>query len=180
MNQEKSYIVAQGGITLQELHDVLAQHSLAMSNLGSISDTSLAGVIATATHGSGISYGVISKHVLGLTLLLADGSKTYCSPLENPDVFKASLCGLGSTGLILSVKLEVERAFRLKEFQWTRKFDDAIDYLPELVNSAEHVRFWWFPQNGNVRCSAADRTLDVSRHTSFIYCPVPFFLIQLV
>lgn len=162
MNPEKNYIVAQGGITLEELHKQLAPHNLALSNVGSISELSLAGVISVATHGSGINYPVLSKQVLELKLLLADGSVATCSPSERPELFRATLCGLGSTGFMLAVKLEVERLFHLKERQWTRKFDDAIDNLPELVHSAEHVRFWWFPQNGNVRCSAADRTLDVS------------------
>jgi L-gulonolactone oxidase len=133
-----------------------------MINVGSISDQTLAGIVTTATHGSGITYGVMSTHVLSLTLLLADGSKVSCSRQQNPDLFIATICGLGSTGLILTIQLEVEPAFRLKEVQETVDFDYGIKNLDDIVSSAEHVRFWWFPTAGTIRVSCADRTQEVS------------------
>ncbi|KAH8114844.1 L-gulonolactone/D-arabinono-1,4-lactone oxidase [Phellopilus nigrolimitatus] len=157
---EKNFVLVQGGIVLDDLHERLATHNLAMSNLGSISSQTLAGVITTATHGSGVTFGVMSTMVLALTLMLADGSKVTCSALDRPDLFKASLCGLGATGLILSVKLKVEPAFRLREVQDTIDFDEFIEDFDDLASSAEHVRFWWFVQNGLVRTSAADRTRE--------------------
>ena len=54
MNYDKRYVVAQAGIILSKLHAELAAHGLAMINLGSISDQTLAGVVTTATHGTGI------------------------------------------------------------------------------------------------------------------------------
>ncbi|KAG6868655.1 hypothetical protein C0993_012460 [Termitomyces sp. T159_Od127] len=145
VNVEKSYVVAQGGITLHDLHAKLSIYGLAMINVGSISDQTLAGIITTATHGSGIEYGVISTHVMGLTLLLANGTRAFCSRNERPDLFMATICGLGATGLILSIQLEVEPAFRLKEIQESMSFDNFIHRFDKLVYSAQHVRFWWFP-----------------------------------
>lgn len=170
MNAEKGYVVVQGGIILEDLHAQLATYNLAMSNLGSISDQTLAGVITTATHGSGLTFGVMSTQVLALTLMLADGTKITCSTLEHPELFKASLCGLGATGLILSVTLRVEPAFRLKEVQNTVEFDDLINDFDDQIGSAEHVRFWWFPQSGLVRTSKANRTLDVSITNKGFHC----------
>ncbi|EMD35022.1 hypothetical protein CERSUDRAFT_116534, partial [Gelatoporia subvermispora B] len=160
VNVEKKYVVAQGGITLNALHAALDAHKLAMSNLGSISDQTLAGIVATATHGSGITFQVLSTYVLSLALLLADGSRVVCSRNDRPELFMASICGLGSTGLILEVKLAVEPAFRLREVQENVDFDDAVRGLDALVAAAEHVRLWWFPQAGVVRVSSADRTQE--------------------
>ncbi|KAF9558516.1 gulonolactone oxidase Lgo1 [Agrocybe pediades] len=160
VNTEKRYVVAQGGITLNDLHRHLAKNNLAMINLGSISEQTLAGVVTTATHGSGISYGAISTNVLALSLLLADGSRVTCSRNEHSELFTASLCSLGATGIILSVQLEVEPAFRLKELQQSLPFDDVVQNLDKHVHSAEHVRFWWFPTTDQVICSYANRTLD--------------------
>ena len=42
----------EAGITLSEIHEVLDFHGLAMSNLGSISEQSIAGAISTGTHGA--------------------------------------------------------------------------------------------------------------------------------
>jgi L-gulonolactone oxidase len=69
INPEKRYVIAQSGITLHVLHAELAKHNLAMINVGSISDQTLGGIVTTATHGSGINYGVISTHVIALTIL---------------------------------------------------------------------------------------------------------------
>lgn len=171
VNAEKRYVVAQGGITLHALHAALAAAGLAMSNLGSISDQTLAGMVTTATHGSGLAFRVLSTHVRALTLLLADGARVRCSRAERPDLFLASLCGLGATGLILDVTLDVEPAFRLKDVQHSVPFDAAVRDLDALARSAEHVRLWWFPQAGTVRVSAASRTYEVRAPApSFALC----------
>ncbi|KAF9649552.1 L-gulonolactone D-arabinono-1,4-lactone oxidase [Thelephora ganbajun] len=160
INRDKCFVVAEAGITLSKLHAALGTLGLAMSNLGSISSQTLAGVITTATHGSGINYGVISTHVLALGLLLADGTLVRCSRAENPDLFMASLCGLGSTGLLISVTLQVEPAFCLKEVCETIALEEAIENLDELASSGEHVRMWWFPQTDKIRLSVSDRTTE--------------------
>lgn len=160
VNLEKKYVVAQGGITLADLHDELAVHGLAMSNVGSISDQTLAGIVTTATHGTGMDYGVMSTHVLAMKLLLADGSFAYCSHRERPDLFTATLCGLGSTGLILSIQLQVEPAFLLKDVQETHSFDFMVQNFDTIAHSAEHVRMWWFAQSDTVRISYLDRTSE--------------------
>lgn len=160
IHADKRYIIAQAGITLDALHAELAIHGLAMINVGSISDQTLGGIVTTATHGTGINYGVISTHVMGLSLLLADGSRVFCSRQVRPDLFTASICGLGSTGLILTVTLEVEPAFRLKEVQQTIQFHECVRSLDSLVTASQHVRFWWFPAADTMRVSSADRTTE--------------------
>lgn len=170
INTEKKYVVAESGITLNALHGELAKYDLAMINVGSISDQTLAGIVTTATHGSGINYGVMSTHVMALTILLADGSRQCCSRQEQPDLFVASICGLGSTGLLLSIQLELEPAFRLREISETFEFDEAVARMDALVSASEHVRFWWFPAAGTIRASSANRTQEVkSVSNSFVF-----------
>ncbi|KAJ7874397.1 D-arabinono-1,4-lactone oxidase-domain-containing protein [Mycena leptocephala] len=151
-----------GGITLTDLHVELGKLGLAMRNLGSISDQTLGGIVATSSHGSGIAYPVMSADVAALTLLLADGSR-------RADLFIATLCGLGATGIILTVQLEVERAFRLKDVQCSRTFEDVVSHLDEFVRSAQHVRFWWIAATHTVKCSVVNRTQEPKRP------PIPWF-----
>ncbi|KAI0830142.1 L-gulonolactone/D-arabinono-1,4-lactone oxidase [Trametes gibbosa] len=160
VDREKLLVVAQAGIVLSVLHDELAQHGLAMRNLGSISDQTLGGVVTTATHGSGMRFPVISMDVLALLLLLADGSRVHCSREENAELFIASICGLGSTGLILEITLQLEPAFRLKEVQETHPFEDVVANLDAVANAAEHVRLWWFPHADVIRVSSSNRTSE--------------------
>lgn len=148
-------------MTVQALSDLLHTHNLAFPNLGSISDTSIGGIISTGTHGSGLSYGILATHVLSLSLMLADGSTIFCSREENSDAFMATLCGLGTTGLITRVKWQVEPAFRLKEIREVRRIDEVIENLDEWSRKGEYVRLWWSPQTDLVSVMVADRTDEV-------------------
>ncbi|KAJ6536388.1 L-gulonolactone D-arabinono-1,4-lactone oxidase [Mycena capillaripes] len=169
VNEEKLYVVVQAGITLTDLHVELGKHGLAMCNLGSISDQTLGGIVTTASHGSGITYPVMSADVIALTLLLADGSRVTCSRQERTDLFLATLCGLGATGIILTVQLQVERAFRLKDAQCSRTFEDLVEHLDELVRSAQYARFWWIAATHTVKCSVVNRTEEPKLP------PIPWF-----
>jgi len=152
---------AQGGVTLQSLHTVLEAHGLAMINLGSISEQTLAGMMTTATHGTGIHHRVLSSHVQAVRLLQANGTKVTCSRDDLPDLFYATLCGLGSTGIILDIRMQVRPAFRLREVQETYKSNDVIDHFDDIAASAEFVRLWWWPQADEVRVSRMNETHEV-------------------
>lgn len=140
-----------------------------MINVGSISEQTLAGMVTTATHGTGLTHRVLSTHVQALHLLLADGSHVRCSRSDNSELFVATLCGLGSTGLILDIQLQVAPAFKLREVQETFKFDAVVDRLDEVVKSAEYVRLWWWPQAGDIRVSAMDKTNEVRLLSVFLF-----------
>lgn len=144
-----------------------------MINLGSISEQTLAGMLTTATHGTGVDHRVLSSHVQAVRLLLADGTKVTCSRDQQPDLFFATLCGLGSTGIILDVRMEVSPAFRLREEQETYKFNDVIHNFDALARSAEFVRLWWWPQADEVRLSAMDKTGEVSKLRPLPCLPLP-------
>jgi len=170
VNFEKRFVHAQGGVTLQHLHTALEARGLAMINLGSISDQTLAGMLTTATHGTGVDHQVLSTHVQAVRLLLADGTKVTCSRDHQPDLFLATLCGLGSTGIILDIRMEVRSAFHLREVQETFEFSDVIDNFDVVAHSAEFVRLWWWPQADKVRVSAMDKTQEHKRpHGSWLW-----------
>ena len=98
----------------------------------------------------------------GNPLLLPDGSRVICSRTDNSDLFYATLCGLGATGIVLDITMQVTDKFSLREVQETRPFDDVIDHLDDVVHSSEFVRLWWWPQDRAIRVSAMDRTIEVS------------------
>jgi len=143
VNFEKCFVHVQGGITLRKLHAALEARGLAMINLGSISEQTLSGMLTTATHGTGVHHRVLSSHIQTVRLLLADGTKVTCSRDHEPDLFLATLCGLGSTGII--------------------KFNDVMHNFDAIVRSAEFVRLWWWPQADEVRVSAMDKTREPKR-----------------
>jgi L-gulonolactone oxidase len=155
-------------MTLDDLHMHLSAHGLAMSNMGSISDQTIAGVTTVATHGTGILFKVIPDQVMSMTILLADGRKVRCSREEGRDLFLATLCGFGTTGLVLNTQLKVERQFFLEEVQERMTFSEALNRLEDTVNTAEHVRLWWFPIEDRIIVDSFKRVYLVG----YLKCPL--------
>ncbi|WVN90533.1 uncharacterized protein L203_105769 [Cryptococcus depauperatus CBS 7841] len=158
------------GTTLHEVHATLAntEPPLALSNIGSISDQTIGGLISTASHGSGVNFPVISAHVKSLVLALPlPGSPIVrVSNTEDPELFKASLCGLGATGLILEIQMEVEKAFRLIETREAKSINEVLGNLEAIKSSAQHVRVWWYPDGKGAVIGRANRTYEPAQPTS--------------
>ncbi len=70
----------------------------------------LGGAVANDVHGKNHHVaGSFGNHVRGFELLRSDGSRRLCSPTENPDWFAATVGGLGLTGLITWVEIQLRR-----------------------------------------------------------------------
>ena len=159
----------QAGIRIRDLHPILEKHGLALSSLGSISDQSLGGAISTATHGSSLKFGNLSSFVKSITLVLADkeSSLVTCSPDNEQELFEASRCALGLTGIITRISIQCEPAFNLEEEEFCMKTDDFFHSIHDggsgsIAETAEHLRAWWHPQAGEVRVSRMQRTSKLS------------------
>jgi hypothetical protein len=134
-----------------------------MRNIGSISDQTIGGLISTASHGSGVTFPVLSQHVksLKLALPLPGAPIVTTSASEDVELFKATLCGLGATGLILEVEIEIEDAFRLRETKTPCSVDEALDNLDKIKGSSEHTRLWWYPDGQGMVVGRANRVYEV-------------------
>ncbi|KAF9959674.1 hypothetical protein BGZ72_009030 [Mortierella alpina] len=158
VDKEKRTVTVAAGMKLEKLHKLLELRDLAISNLGSISEQSVAGAMSTATHGTGAEYASLCASVLDLTFITATGAMIYCSKSEKPDIFNAAVCSLGALGIITRMTLQCEPAFRLENKQEPAKLDEVLNNLDSIIHSAEHVRLWWYPHTDNVVVWRANRT----------------------
>ncbi|KAJ7702857.1 L-gulonolactone D-arabinono-1,4-lactone oxidase [Mycena olivaceomarginata] len=169
VNQEKLCVVVEAGITLTDLHVALAaarsrdaQHRL---DLGPDARRDR----RDREPRLGIAYQVMSADVLALTLLLADGSRAVCSRTEHTDLFLASLCGLGATGIILTFTSRSSARSGSKTSCARARSRTLWRHLDELVRGPQHARFWWIAATHTVKCSAVNRTTEPKRP------PIPWF-----
>ncbi|CAO3678863.1 unnamed protein product [Rhizopus microsporus] len=158
VDKNNNTVTVEAGMSLHKLHVVLRENGLALSNLGSISDESVAGVMATATHGTGAHFGCLSTFIVNLTLVTADGSVLFCSPDENRQVFEAARCSLGALGIITRMTLKVEPDFKLEAIQKPYKFSKVLENWDEVIHSSEHTRIWWYPHTDDCVVWRANRT----------------------
>lgn len=161
VDRQMGLIVVQSGIRLYQLSEELDKHGLAMPNLGSINEQSIAGAISTGTHGSSLRHGILSESIPSLRITLADGTTKFCSPDENPELFRASLLSLGALGIISEITFRAVPAFTLR---WKQVIDADSTMLnrwnQDLWTHAEFVRVWWFPYTRRAVTWSAQKTTE--------------------
>src|SRR3954451_22665019 len=86
----------EAGIRLKALSRELHVRGLAMPNLGDIDAQSLAGALATGTHGTGTRLPNLSGQVVAVELILADGSERT---IKDGDELLAARVSLGALGV---------------------------------------------------------------------------------
>ena len=78
----------EAGIRLFEFNTILEEHGVALLNMGATAEQSVAGVISTGTHGTGVALGSMSTQVLSFRIVLASGTFFFAvresTRFENP------------------------------------------------------------------------------------------------
>lgn len=164
VDKETGAVVMQSGIRLRDIGKELDKHGLAMPNLGSINDQSVAGAISTGTHGSTLRHGLVSSSILALKITLSNGKTVSTSPTENPDLFRASLVSLGALGIITEITFQAVPAFTLS---WKQVVDTDLKMFNSwdstLWTQTEFVRVWWFPYTRRAVVWTAEKTDEPER-----------------
>jgi L-gulono-1,4-lactone dehydrogenase len=133
------------GTRLSDLNPALAEHGLAMPNLGDIDAQSISGALATGTHGTGAGYGCLSTFVTGLELVTGTGEVIRCTAEQHPELFQAARVGLGALGVVTEVTLQCADAFILRADERPLPLPDVLAGLDEHVATNDHFEFYWLP-----------------------------------
>lgn len=146
VDKERRTMTVQAGIRMHELNLKAKEHGLTMPNLGSIDVQSLAGAIATSTHGSSMEHGLLSDSVQSLRIVLANGQAVRCSATQSPDLFRAALVSLGALGIIVEIEFQMIEASDIEWEQTILPMDSILSaWNKDLWTSHEFVRVWWLP-----------------------------------
>ena len=106
VDAEQQRVTVQAGIRIKELNRLLPRYGLAMRNLGSIGEQSIAGAISTATHGTGIKLGALHTQVVGIELVTGEGGLLSISEETDPELMAATRVSLGALGVITQVTIQ--------------------------------------------------------------------------
>jgi FAD/FMN-containing dehydrogenase len=99
---------AEAGVLLSEILDLGVPRGWFLPVTPGTRFVTLGGAVANDVHGKNHHRaGTFGGHVRALELVRSDGSRRVCSPTENPDWFAATLGGLGLTGLITWVEIQL-------------------------------------------------------------------------
>jgi len=138
---EKARTVTVGsGITYGKLSPWLDGRGYALHNLASLPHISVAGAIATATHGSGVRNGNLATSVAGLEIVTADGQIVTLSREKDADRFLGAVVGLGSLGVVTRITLDVQPTYQVAQSVYQNlSFDQLGNHFDEIFSSAYSV-----------------------------------------
>lgn len=116
----------------------------------------LGGMVAADVHGKNHHRdGTIGRHVRALRLRVASGDIVECSRTREPDLFFATIGGMGLTGHILEVELQLARVaspWIMAERQRARNIDHYLELLAQAADT-------WPMTMGWIDCLSAGRKL---------------------
>jgi len=126
------------GITYGALAEALNREGLALHNLASLPHISVAGAIATATHGSGDANGNLATAVAAIELVTSSGELVTVS--RGDADFDGLVVGLGALGAVTRLTLDVEPAYRVRQRVFEGLAWDALcEHFDEISASGYSV-----------------------------------------
>jgi xylitol oxidase len=110
-------VTVSGGARYGDLATALYAHGYAVPNLASLPHISVAGAIATATHGSGVTNQGLGGAVVALEIVTATGEVLTVRRGEDDGAlpFDAAVVHLGALGVVTRVTLAVEPTFDVRQ-----------------------------------------------------------------
>jgi FAD-linked oxidoreductase len=141
---EAGVATAQAGITLHALSAALHQRGRALENMGDVDTQTLAGALATGTHGTGQAFGNLSTQMVGGRLVTAAGTVVDVGA-DDADLLRAARVSLGALGVMSEVRLQTVPAFRLHKVEEVRPLAEVLEDLDELVAGHDHVELYALP-----------------------------------
>lgn len=95
------HLTCESGVLLKEVLDLVVPRGFFLPVTPGTRMVTVGGAIANDVHGKNHhGAGSFGHHVLRMEVLRSTGERLVCSPTDNPDLFHATVGGLGLTGLI--------------------------------------------------------------------------------
>ncbi len=144
------------GWSIRRLTAALWEQGLALANQGDVNPQSLAGAMATGTHGTGTDLGSLATFARGYRLVGADGEAHWCDAGTNADLYQAQRLSLGLFGIATEIEVAVVPAFHLAERIEKRRWAEVRESYEELTRQHRHIEFWFFPHSDQVILKTLD------------------------
>lgn len=151
------------GTRLSALGPALAAVGQEMPNLPDINKQTLAGALATATHGTGKNFTALHGAVTALRLVTPAGEVIECSRTQRPEVFHAARVGLGAFGVLSAVTLQNHALRRIRKTVTLIDTEEVLRQWPDLATRHRNVEFLVLPFTGKSALIVHDETEEPVR-----------------
>ncbi|WP_221351044.1 FAD-binding protein [Streptomyces beigongshangae] len=145
-----------GGVRYAELARAVHAQGLALPNMASLPHISVAGSVATGTHGSGNTNGSLASPVREVELVLADGSALTVG--RDDPRFDGTVTSLGALGVVTALTLDLEPAFEVAQHVFGRLPFAGLDFGKVSASAYSVSLFTDWRQSGFVHAWVKRRT----------------------
>ena len=150
LDRAQHSVTVEGGIRYGELVEYLHKNGYALHNLASLPHISVAGSIATATHGSGVRNGNLATSVSAIEFIDGGGNVVQLSRKDG-DVFHGAVVGLGALGFVTKVTLDLQPAFEMKQIVYRNMpMDELKDHFMTIMSAGYSVSLFTDWSNRNI------------------------------
>lgn len=147
---------AEAGLSLVEINRLFLRRGWFVPVTPGTQFVTLGGMVAADVHGKNHHVdGDIGEHVTALRLRLADGNVLEISRAQEPELFAATLGGMGLTGHILEVELPLRRI----PSPWILEETERIADLDRFVEATREAGKSWPMTVGWIDALATGRSL---------------------
>lgn len=138
-----------GAVTYGVLARELQRAGWALHNMASLPHISIAGAIATGTHGSGDASGNLATAVATLELVTSEGDVLRMG--RDEERFAGMVVGLGALGVVTYLTLDIEPSYQVRQDVFLHlAWDELFERFDDVTSSAQSVSlFTDFGENVN-------------------------------
>eukprot|EP01135_Chromosphaera_perkinsii_P004150 Nk52_evm57s270 gene=Nk52_evmTU57s270 len=158
----RQLVTVQAGMRLFELNNLLEKHNFSLPNHPSIDEQTVAALLSTATHGTGLASQIISSCVKEVKLVDGKGDKVTVSDADD-EIFPAVIVNLGALGIVYEITLKVVPFFHLHEKTQPVLFNSIVENVYEIAKSSLHVKIWYLFHSEWAQVYSANKTMEEVR-----------------
>jgi FAD/FMN-containing dehydrogenase len=145
-DRDTGVLRAEAGVTLMRLNRLTLPRGWFTPVTPGTHWVTLGGMVAADVHGKNHHVaGCFGQHVRSLRLRVADGRVLEISPTDEAELFNATLGGMGLTGHLLEVEVQMERItspWIWQVSEQVRNFDHALERLEAAGREWPYTVLW--------------------------------------
>lgn len=141
-DKQSGLLRCEAGVTLAEILDLTVPHGWFLPVTPGTKYVSVGGAIANDVHGKNHHQaGTFGRFVTRFELLRSDGTSLLCSPSDNADWYRATIGGLGLTGLMLWAEIQLKSIISPAMAVQTVRFGNLAEFFALSEESADEFEY---------------------------------------
>lgn len=142
LNVDAGTVRAGGGVSLHDLLEIVLPEGFFVPVTPGTRYVTVGGAVASDIHGKNHHLeGSFGNHVEEIELLLADGRVLTIGPRNDPELFWATIGGMGLTGVILSVRFRLLRVETSRCVVSTRRCENIDVLMAAMTEDDDQYRY---------------------------------------